>query len=229
MSDAKIRVRNAFKTFRTDKGDVPVLEDVALDVRENAQLEGNYGFRLVPVSGAGLSEREPVAGDVPEMRVVLDVSSPQIDLYPPVSDPNAPDTLILQWKATDRNFGEEPITLLWSELPSGPWKPVASGDGEPVVQATAGAAPVTKRLPNTGQFAWRVPAGWPSSPTACRTWKPPRVPGRPNASRRSPDSPRPTCAAWRATSLLLRRPRSTGAWACRPRSSEACAPGCSTR
>lgn len=135
---------------------------VALDVRENTQLEGSYGFRLVPVSGAGLSEREPVSGDAPEMRVVLDVTAPQIDLYPPVSDPNAPDTLVLQWKAGDRNFGEEPITLEWSASPTGPWKPVALTGNEPVVQATAINAPVAKRLANTGQFAWRVPAGVPA-------------------------------------------------------------------
>jgi hypothetical protein len=135
---------------------------VALDVRENAQLEGNYGFRLVPVSGAGLSEREPAPGDAPDLRVVLDVTPPQVDLFPPVSDPNSPDTLILQWKATDRNFGDDPITLEWGESPAGPWKPVASAGGDPVVQATAVAAPVVKRLANTGQFGWRVPAGVPA-------------------------------------------------------------------
>ena len=135
---------------------------VALDVRENSQLEGNYGFRLVPVSGAGLSEREPVAGDAPDMRVVLDVTPPQLDLFPPVSDPNSPDTLILQWRATDRNFGDDPITLEWSESPTGPWKPVASNGNDPIVQATAMNTPVVKRLANTGQFGWRVPAGVPA-------------------------------------------------------------------
>jgi hypothetical protein len=135
---------------------------VALDVRENSQLEGNYGFRLVPVSGAGLSEREPVAGDAPDLRIVLDVTAPQIDLFPPVSDPNNPDTLILQWKATDRNFGDEPITLEWSETPTGPWKPIASTGNDPVVQATAITTPVARRLANTGQYGWRVPAGIPA-------------------------------------------------------------------
>jgi hypothetical protein len=135
---------------------------VVLDVRENAQLEGSYGFRLVPVSGAGLSEREPAAGDAPDMRVVLDATPPQVTLYPPTSDPNAPDTLTLQWKATDRNFGEEPITLEWGESPTGPWKPVATAGNDPVVQATARDAPVAKKLANTGQFAWRVPAGVPA-------------------------------------------------------------------
>jgi hypothetical protein len=135
---------------------------VVLDVRENTQLEGNYGFRLVPVSGAGLSEREPVAGDAPDMRVVLDVTAPQIELFPPTSDTTSPDTLLLQWKATDRNFGDNPITLEWSEAATGPWKPLATNGDEPIVQATAINTPVAKRLPNTGQFAWRVPAGVPA-------------------------------------------------------------------
>ena len=135
---------------------------VALDVRENTQLEGNYGFRLVPVSGAGLSEREPAAGDAPDMRVVLDVTPPQVDLFPPVSDPNAPDTLIIQWRATDKNFGDDPITLEWSDAPTGPWKPIASTGNDPVVQATAINAPIAKRLANTGQYAWRIPAGVPA-------------------------------------------------------------------
>ncbi len=135
---------------------------VALDAKENEQLEGGYGFRLVPVSGAGLSEREPVAGDAPDMRVTLDVTAPLIDLFPPLSDPNALDTLIIQWKATDRNFGDDPITLEWSDAPNGPWKPIATTGTDPVVQATAVNAPVAKRLANTGQYGWRVPAGVPA-------------------------------------------------------------------
>ncbi|MCI0703305.1 MAG: hypothetical protein L0241_19680 [Planctomycetia bacterium] len=135
---------------------------VMLDIRENLQLEGSYGFRLVPVSGAGLSEREPSTGDVPELRIVLDVTAPQIDLFPPVSDPNAADTLVIQWKATDKNFGDDPITLEWSEAPGGPWKPVASAANEAIVQVGALATPIARRLPNTGQFGWRVPPGIPA-------------------------------------------------------------------
>ena len=131
---------------------------VALNVRENTQLEGQYGFRLVPVSGAGLSEREPVAGDAPDMRVVLDITAPTIDLFAPASDPNTPDTLVIQWKATDKNFGDDPITLEWSDAPTGPWKPVASAGTDPVIQATAINTPVARRLANTGQYAWRIPA-----------------------------------------------------------------------
>jgi hypothetical protein len=135
---------------------------VVLDVRENAKLEGLYGFRLVPVSGAGLSEREPAPGDAPDLRVTVDVTAPQVDLFPLVSDPNAPDTLLIQWKASDANFGDDPIALEWSDAPNGPWRPVATSGDAPVVQATALNAPVARKLANTGQYAWRVPAGVPA-------------------------------------------------------------------
>jgi hypothetical protein len=86
---------------------------VELDVRENTQLEGNYGFRLVPESGAGFSEGAPTPGDTPDMRMVLDVTAPDVKIYPAQADKNAPDTLIIKWIATDRNFGDDPNTLEW--------------------------------------------------------------------------------------------------------------------
>jgi hypothetical protein len=129
---------------------------VNLGVPANPQPEGTYGFRVVPVSGAGLSEREPVAGDAAELRVVVDVTPPQLDLFPPVGDPATTDTLVIQWKATDKNFGDDPITIEWSDRPTGSWQPVAlGGDG---VQLTSTQA---RRLPNTGSYSWRVPAGLP--------------------------------------------------------------------
>jgi hypothetical protein len=132
---------------------------VNLGVPGNPQPEGTYGFRVVPVSGAGLSEREPAAGDAPDLRVVVDVTAPQLDLFPPVGDPNSADTLVIQWKASDKNFTEDPITIEWGDKPTGPWQPVAPG-GDGVQLATASATQV-RRVANTGSFAWRVPAGLP--------------------------------------------------------------------
>ncbi|MBA4063689.1 MAG: hypothetical protein C0501_08250 [Isosphaera sp.] len=132
---------------------------VNLNVPGNPQPEGPYGFRVVPVSGAGLSDREPAGGDAPDFRVVVDVTRPTLDLFPPTGDPTSPDTLVIQWRATDKNFGDDPITVEWADRPTGPWQPAAVGGD--VVQAGAGAPPVARRLPNTGQFAWRVPAGLP--------------------------------------------------------------------
>ncbi|MBA4189975.1 MAG: hypothetical protein C0467_18475 [Planctomycetaceae bacterium] len=131
---------------------------VNLNVPANPIPEGAYGFRVVPVSGAGLSEREPAGGDAPDLRVVVDVTAPTLDLFPPTGDPTSPDTLVVQWKATDKNFGEDPIMIEWSDKPTGPWQPAAAAE---LAQTANGQPAQARRLPNTGQFAWRVPAGLP--------------------------------------------------------------------
>jgi hypothetical protein len=133
---------------------------VVLDHPANTSPEGLYGFRLVPVSGAGLSEREPVRGDAPDIRIVVDTTPPVIEWYEPTSDRDSRDTLVIRWKATDRNFGDKPITLEWAEKPTGPWHPVAAAGDGTVIQATAGLG-TPQRLANTSQYAWRVPPGTP--------------------------------------------------------------------
>jgi hypothetical protein len=133
---------------------------VALDAPANTAVEGLYGFRLIPVSGAGLSDREPARGDAPELRVVVDLTPPRIEWYHPTADPNDPGVLVLQWRATDANFAEDPISLEWSEKPTGPWASLAGGSGD-VVPANATGGPAVQRLPNTGRYPWRVPTGLP--------------------------------------------------------------------
>lgn len=134
---------------------------VNLDTRANTQREGLYGFRLVPVSGAGLSEGAPNPGDAPDLRVVVDVTQPTVKIFPTTSDPNFPDALVLQWEAADRNFGDEPITLEWSRDPTGPWHPVVTAGNEGVVPVGTVAGGAALRLPNTGRYPWRVPTGLP--------------------------------------------------------------------
>lgn len=133
---------------------------VNLGIPSNTQPEGPYGFRLVPVSGAGLSDATPAPGDAPDVRVVVDITPPTVSIFPPSSDATDPTVLVLQWEAVDRNFGEEPIALEWSDNPAGPWRPVVGADG-PVVQIGAVGPTTARRVPNTGRYAWRVPAGLP--------------------------------------------------------------------
>ena len=127
---------------------------VALDTRFNQQTEGDYGFRLVPVSGAGLSDGAPAAGSTPEMRVHVDVTPPMIKVFQPTADANQRNTLVLNWEATDRNFGRDPIAIEYSENPTGPWKSVTTPD---LVTPVAGGQPALQRLPNTGNYAWQLP------------------------------------------------------------------------
>jgi hypothetical protein len=127
---------------------------VQLDTRFNQQQEGDYGFRLVPVSGAGLTDGAPKAGAPPEMRVHVDVTPPMIKVFAPTADPNQRNTLVLHWEATDRTFGRDPIAIEWSEQPTGPWKPVAT-DG--VVTNVGQPTANTNRVPNTGSYSWILP------------------------------------------------------------------------
>ena len=136
------------------EGRDPALK-VNLGTTTNSQPEGLYGFRIVPVSGAGLSDASPISGDSPDMRVIVDVTAPTVKIFPAIADPNAIDALVLQWEATDKNFGDDPITLEWCEGPTGPWRPVATAANSDTLGAIA------KKLPNTGKYSWKVPAGLP--------------------------------------------------------------------
>jgi hypothetical protein len=154
------------KWSQHDGRELPVR--VALDVvgtgipqrhpEPNRHREGLYGFRLVPVSGAGLSGGIPNPGDAPDLRVVVDITPPLVKLYPPVSDPAQPDALLIVWEATDSNLGEDPVTIEWAEHQQGPWRPVTGPSGDGFMPAAGGAA---RGVPNTGRYPWRVPAGLP--------------------------------------------------------------------
>ncbi len=106
--------------------------------------DGGYGFFLVVKSGAGLGERPPRSGDAPQMRVELDTTVPEAELYGPQANPSQRETLLLTWKASDNKLAGSPVTLQWAERRDGPWEYI----GAP-------------QLPNSGSFAWRVPRSVP--------------------------------------------------------------------
>jgi hypothetical protein len=131
-----------------DKAPMPPVEDAVQNNRRQRRIDllegdGVYGFSLVLRSRAGLSKRAPKPGDIPEMRIELDTVKPQATLFKLQADPQRRDTLILTWNATDKNLGPTPITLEWSQVPEGPWQPIAVD------------------LANTGQYAWQLPSTMP--------------------------------------------------------------------
>lgn len=130
---------------------------VVLDTSFNQQVEGNYGFRLVPVSGAGLADGAPTAGTPPDLRVQVDATPPVIKVYAPVADAQQRNALVLRWEAHDRNFGRDPIAIEWSEHPGGPWQPVTGGGGP--AQVVAGLTTGAARVANSGTYSWLLPAG----------------------------------------------------------------------
>ncbi len=119
--------------------------------------DGEYGLKLVPVSGVGLADDAPGAGTPPDHRVVVDTVAPQVLIYPHGVAPGQANAVALNWVARDANFGAAPVTIEWGETPAGPWRSVAPPD---VTQAGAGAG--ATRLPNTGQYLWALPTGMPT-------------------------------------------------------------------
>ncbi len=137
-----------------DKPETPLVVDIAKN--NNGQVEGIYGFKVLLHSGAGLMRETPKSGDAPDMRVDVDVTPPIVKIYEPLADTGAKDTMILRWQAVDRNLATDPITLEWSDGPRGPWIPLATADA-------LGASPgQPRRLANTGSFAWKIPANFPT-------------------------------------------------------------------
>jgi hypothetical protein len=106
--------------------------------------EGVYGFRLVVKSKAGLGDPPPRAGDLPEMRVEVDLTPPLAKLYEPVPDPQHPNTLLFTWKCEDKNLAQSAVTLEWAERRDGTWQVIAAG------------------LPSQpSQYSWQLPATMP--------------------------------------------------------------------
>lgn len=137
-----------------DKPESPLVIDLAK--KGVKEVEGVYGIKVVLQSGAGLAREAPKPGELPDLRVEVDTTAPALLVFQPVADRTQKDTLVLRWKAEDRNLAPEPITLEWAEAPKGPWFPIAATDS---IGATPGSV---KRLPNTGSYPWKVPAGFPT-------------------------------------------------------------------
>ncbi|MGF1582387.1 MAG: hypothetical protein ACFCD0_23930 [Gemmataceae bacterium] len=106
--------------------------------------EGVYGFTLRIWSGAGKGRPAPKPGEVPEMRVELDYSKPFVELYDPMPDQERKNTLLLQWRARDKNLVSLPIALEYAEHAEGPW------------------ATIHNNLPNTGKYPWTLPPNFPA-------------------------------------------------------------------
>jgi hypothetical protein len=88
--------------------------------------EGTYGLRLVVQSGAGLGEGPPQSGELPKLRVQVDLTPPLVRLYEPRPDQYQRDALVISWCASDPNLTPRPVKLEYAERAEGPWMPIAA-------------------------------------------------------------------------------------------------------
>jgi hypothetical protein len=114
-----------------------------------------YGFIVAVKSKAGLARPAPKSGEPPQVRVELDATVPQAQLFGPVPDPNQPNSLVLSWSAVDRNLASDAITLEWAERKEGPWTLIA--DKLPNASASGTLPPQV-----TGSYVWQLPERMPS-------------------------------------------------------------------
>lgn len=120
------------------------------------------GYCLIVKSRAGLGRQPPTPGEPPQFRLELDLSKPVVALYAPQPDRDHANTLLLYWKAWDRNPADRPIMIEWSEHPSGPWKPIceeAQPNNQPI--GPVQRPEQLKELGFTGNYAWHLPDQMP--------------------------------------------------------------------
>ena len=111
-----------------------------LEVKE----EGLYGITLVASSGVGLKKRPPRPGDNAQIWVDVDVTRPAVRLTGcKVGTGPEADSMTITWRASDKHFGEHPITLSYSEQADGPWSPIVTN------------------VENTGSYVWKMPSNVP--------------------------------------------------------------------
>jgi hypothetical protein len=102
----------------------------------SVETAGRWGFRLIPCSGVGLRERDPLPGDAPDIWVEVDDKPPLVRVTNVTVTQEADGGyLTVYWKADDAFLHAMPITIYLASPQGGNWTPVAQG------------------LPNTGY--WR--------------------------------------------------------------------------
>lgn len=115
----------------------PFLVDVAQD--------GIYGFRMLIENSDGIAPRPPQSGDSADVWIHVDSALPTARIVSARFGRNANlGQLQIYWDAADENLADQPITLLYSDQPNGPWRVIA------------------EQITNTSRFDWNVKESVPS-------------------------------------------------------------------
>ncbi len=86
--------------------------------------EGLYGVRLVVTNGNGFGGTPPAPGEAPSTWIEVDATAPTAQLRN--IDPNTSGgALEIRWMASDKNLGDQPISLFYATRREGPWLPLA--------------------------------------------------------------------------------------------------------
>lgn len=90
--------------------------------------EGVFSFRIVVLGNNGLSSPRPLAGDLPDIAVIVDQTLPEIRITAArYGDGNRTGSLIVDYECEDDYLMNRPIALSFSDSLEGPWTTIAAG------------------------------------------------------------------------------------------------------
>jgi hypothetical protein len=105
--------------------------------------DGLYGFVLLARTGFGGGKEPPRKGDPAQFWVEVDTIKPVV-VITGIKPMAGGRTVLINWKATDKNLGAHPINIYFLDLNNGQSSPIAN------------------HLDNTGTYTWQVPAATPN-------------------------------------------------------------------
>ncbi len=106
--------------------------------------DGLYGFTLLAKTGFGGGKEPPKKGDPAQVWVEVDTLKPVVALTG-IKPMGGGRTLLINWKANDKNLSLRPINLYYLDLNTGQNVPIAM------------------HVENTETYTWQVPAGTPNN------------------------------------------------------------------
>ncbi len=110
------------------------------------ETEGLFGFRMVIVGTNGLASNRPRNGDNADAWIHVDIEPPQAKIVSALYGKGKESgTMIIEYRANDEFFPDRPITLSYSQTPTGPWSTIASG------------------IRNNGRYVWPADPSLPTS------------------------------------------------------------------
>lgn len=88
----------------------------SLSLPYKAAGEGNYGFYIIPESGAGKKADDPTKDDPPMVMVVVDTTKPHVKITGIQVKPGGTRGPLVEitWEAADPNLMPQPVSLEWS-------------------------------------------------------------------------------------------------------------------
>lgn len=148
VKEADLWVRDEKSNWRlATKQPVNITPDTTeptIRIPYQAKKDGQYGFIVVPVNGAGGKQPDPRPGDPAQMLVYVDTEPPVVKVSSVRVTPGGVrgPRVEIEWSVVETNLLPSPIVIEYAanrNAPDKDWKPVTD-----------------QPLPNTGRYIWEV-------------------------------------------------------------------------